>query len=369
MRDLQVLLTLGWYHPKLHRGVARYAGEHRWHLDFSFTRSMMAPRSWQGNGIVMQHLRGRGHCSVDALVRRTGVPAVKIGHHVRNDDAAIGRLAATHFLDRGFRHFAYATDRGGGSPRREAFQAALAESGRDCRVIAFRPAVASWPLRKAEWAAQLRKLPRPLALFAVTDEIAIEVVEAALADGFRVPDDIAVLGVRNDDLVCTSLQLGLSSIDNDLEAVGYQAAALLDAHITAGEPLPESPRLVPPVGVVERQSTDVVAAEHPGVARAIRFIRRRFREPLAFADIVADSGMSQRGLYKAFHQALGCSIHERVIRERLKLAKQLLRETDLAVEAVAWQAGFGESRTMFMHFRRDTGVAPREWRKTLRRQA
>ncbi len=361
-----VLLALGWYHPNLHRGVARYAGEHGWHLNSSFALDGIVPRIWQGDGIVTQQLWTRGRCPVEALLRRTRIPAVKIGLHVQNDDLAIGRLAAAHFLNRGFRQFAYAMTRQCNPVRMEAFRQALAEAGQTCRVITVRCAASAWPARQAEWTTQLRKLPRPLALFAITDDIAAELIEAALAEGLHVPDDVAVLGVRNDDLVCESLSVGLSSIDNDLEMVGYRAAALLGEHMASGDPFPETPQLVPPLGVVERRSTDVVAIEHPGVAKAIRFIRHRFRDPLAIADVVAASGMSQRGLYKAFQQTVGRSIHAQVIRERLNQAKKLLRETDLAVETIAWQAGFGEPRTMFMHFRRDTGLGPREWRKSAR---
>jgi LacI family transcriptional regulator len=220
--------------------------------------------------------------------------------------------------------------------------------------------------RQEHWGEILVALPRPLAVFAITDDLAADIVSAAALVGLRVPEDVAVLGVQNDELICESLPVSLSSIDNNLEAVGYQAASLLHRHLVHGEPLPDNPVLIAPIGVVERRSTDIFAVRHPDVQMALRFIKQNFRKPIQTEAIVAATSLSQRALYTAFRQVLGLTIHDQVVRERIDLAKRLLLKTDASIESIAADVGFGETRTMYTHFKRDTGAGPKEWRNTNR---
>jgi len=177
----------------------------------------------------------------------------------------------------------------------------------------------------------------------------------------RTPEEVAVVGVDNDDLVCECLSVPLSSVHHDLERLGYEGAALLD-RLMDGEPAPRQPIRISPKGVVMRKSSDLIAVEHPEVAAALRFIRERYQGPLAVAEVVAATRLSRRGLEKAFHAHVGCTINDEILRVRLTRARELLAHTDQRILAISAATGFSRPQYFRTVFRQATGKTSRQYR-------
>ncbi len=364
-----VLLALSWYYPEIHRGVARFARDHAWHVTFDFDDPI--PKHWNGDGVltllgVQQDLWRR--------LRKWNVPIVDLAEscpdiplpRVTMDNAEIARMAAEYFLDRGYRQFAFVHrwELGVSRRRREHFRAAIESRGFRCSVLSWqqeRRQRADTREQRQRWLVRrLSELPKPLAVFARDNE-AVEVLEACFAGGLVVPDQVAVLGVDNTELVCDCLRVPLSSIDNNLEQVGYEGAVLLE-RLIRGETAPASPLYVPPAGIVERRSTDSLATDHPQVAVALRFIRDNADRQIGMIDIVKQVAMSRSGLEKAFREHYVRAPMEELRQTRLARAKKLLRETDEKVAAISQLVGFQTPQNLCRIFRRQLGVTPKQYR-------
>ncbi len=360
-----ILLALRWYHPKIHRGVARYAREAGWHLNTDLCHTQSGLECWDGDGIIT-HAKFSMHPSpIDGLLESLPQPRVEIARHVHGKDGEVGQLAADHFRDLGVRNVATLGFEGSIGIRLRSCEQESKAFADVSRIVSYPDA--PWRERKESLVEQLRMLPKPVAVFAVNDEGGAWVIEACLSAGIAVPDEVAVLGVRNDELVCEALAVPLSSIENNIEEFGYQAAAMLDRHLD-GEPLPKTSMEIPPCGVVVRQSTDVLAIAHPQVLRAMQFIRGNLTEQFSVTDVVRATAMSQRGLYKAFSDHLGRSIHETILHERLKLAKNRLLSGNDTIDSIALQAGFTDARHLHRIFRQALDMTPREWVESHRPQ-
>jgi LacI family transcriptional regulator len=361
-----VLLTLGWYYPEIHRGVARYARDHHWHMTADFDDPI--PAHWQGDGAIT--LLG-AQPDLWHRLRRLKVPVVDLTEsrpnirlpRVTMDNVAIGRLAATSFLDQGYRHFAVVQrwELGVSRKRRDAFKLSLQAAGYTCDVL-------SWPSERGDkvdtraqrhrWLMhRLEHLPKPLAVFAVRDMEAVETIEACLASGLMIPDQVAVLGVDNNELICECLQVPLSSIDPNLELVGYEGAAMLDRWMD-GHPLSLEPTYIPPRGIVHRRSTDSLAVAHPAVMAALRHLHDHAEQPIQMKDLTRLVAMSRSGLEKAFREHYVRAPMEELRRVRLERAKKLLATTDAKIHTIARQTGFLTSHNLCRAFRQQCGTTP-----------
>ncbi|MFI4873898.1 MAG: substrate-binding domain-containing protein [Blastopirellula sp. JB062] len=365
-----VLLALGWYYPELHRGVARFARDHRWHVTFDFDD--MVPHDWRGDGVIT--LLGAQQQLWEKL-RQFDVPIVDLSEsrpdialpRVTMDNAAIGRMAAEHFLDRGFRHFAFVHrwELGVSCRRRDAFVAGLALHDRHCQVLCWqlqRGDRSDSRVQRHRWLTQqLIKLPKPLALFVPRDIEAVEVIEAAMAINAIVPDEISVLSVDNIEIICDCLQTPLSSIDSNLEQVGYEGAALL-ARLLAGEQAPDEPAYIAPNQVIERRSTDALAVNHPEVAAALRYMQDNAHRSINMVDVFHATAMSRSGLEKAFRENYVRPPMEELRQIRLRRAKRMLLQTDDKIANIAKEVGFETSQNFCRIFRHATGMTPRQFR-------
>ena len=281
------------------------------------------------------------------------------------DGAAAGRLAAEHLLDRGFRRFAFvgAFDDPLWSVRRaEGFCLRVQDAGCDCHIYPIpksRPG-RQWAKEQASLGRWLSNFPRPLGVLACDDDRGRQVLEACHAVGMLVPEDAAIVGVDNDDLMCDLSDPPLSSVALDTERAGYEAAALLD-DLIHGRVDGSRRILVNPIGVVTRRSTHVFALDDRDVAMALRFIHDHASLPIGVPDVVHHVCTARRTLELRFHQALGRTIHEEIIRCRLQRAQLLLSETNNSVAAVAVAAGFGSSCHMYRTFRKHLNCTPSEW--------
>jgi LacI family transcriptional regulator len=286
---------------------------------------------------------------------------------VETDDAAIARLAAEHLLERGFRHFAFCGDaRFNWSRWREGhFRARIEAAGHalhrhEAPAGARDPAAETVALRR--W---LLELPKPVGILAAYDIRGQRVLDACRGAGLAIPDEVAVLGVDNDELLCELASPPLSSVMPNTLRTGYEAAALLD-RMMRGEAVRPVAHLIPPVGVVARQSTDVLALEDRAVAQAVRFIREHACEGINVGDVLQGVTLSRRVLEQRFRRLLGRTPREEILQVRLARVKQLLTETDLTLYRVAERTGFEHVEYLSVVFKRETGRTPRQFRTAAR---
>jgi LacI family transcriptional regulator len=286
------------------------------------------------------------------------------------DSNQAGRIAAEHLLERGFVHFAFCGYHGRiwSQRRQEGFSACLKKH----RFISYnvydpprRRLTLSWDLEQPQVIAWLRSLPRPVGIMACNDIRGRQVIEAALAAGLKIPDDVAVVGVDDDRLLCDMANPPLSSVVLNLEHAGYRAAEHLDGLMSGRTKQPQQ-IFVEALWVTARRSTDIVAVEDRHVAAALRFIRDHFRQPIAIEDVVGEAAVSRRSLEIHFQRSLGRSIREEIQRARLAWSKKLLLETSLSAEKIAQVSGFSSLSYMSSVFRRELDLAPVQYRQQSR---
>jgi LacI family transcriptional regulator len=346
----------------------------RWAIRFT-EQGRRAPlptwlKDWRGDGIIARV----DSPQIAAALRRTRLPVVDVSaerfssefSRVSIDNGAVARLAAEHLEAKGFSDFAYCGDRRflWSRQRGVEFRRCLAEKGRRC-VDFGEPAGTAKPGSDAEIRAiarWLKGLPKPVGVFACYDGRALQVLEACQLLGLHVPDQVAVLGVDNDELVCELANPPLSSVQPNARRSGYEAAALL-ARLMGGEKKAVAPtHQVQPVRVVERQSTDVVAVADVKVAAALKLIRLHACEGMDVGDVLRAVPMSRTRLEQKFKALLGHSPHRQLVQQRIARAKHLLAESKIAISEVAEQAGFDNASYLSVAFRRETGLSPFAYR-------
>ncbi len=313
------------------------------------------------------------------LMQSLGKPWVNVGNpdasdvpNVISDNIAIGRLGAEELVRRGIRNFLYVGNYLGYSNDRLAgFQSCLAESGLQAQVLNV-DAHFGWMYKAPEMPQVIEQfknailsIDKPLGIFAHNDEAAGLAIEVCHQTNLHVPEQVAVLGVDNDELNCQANYPTLSSIQPQAEGIGITAAKLLDG-IMKGEDAPNR-TTIPPVGVVTRMSTDITAVKDEMVSHAITFIKRKATEGIAVEDVAAYTGLSRRSLQMRFQQALGVTIADEIRRCRIDTAKELLRTTDWPIARVASEAGYSSSARLANTFRRELNETPKAYRERTKR--
>lgn len=330
-------------------------------------------QEWQPDGIIV-HLYDK---ALLASLRRLKTPIVSITNTLADahfpvvitDDRSIGRMAATHFLDRGFTRFGYlGSDWTGFSQLREAgFRDQIQAAGyrlSTCyaEFLPRPPVEASWTNIDQIVLDWITHLEKPTAIFASNDLPARQLTDLCRQAGYRVPDDLAILGTDNDKLECLLSRPPLSSVHTPREKIGYEAAKLLD-QIMHGATPPVQPILIPPTKIVTRQSTDIVAIDDPDVSAAVAYIRDHVAERLRVSTVTEAISLSRRKLERKFKKLLGRTVLEEIQNARIERAKRLLLETDFLMGAVAKRSGFGTSGRMTIVFSKKTGMTPTEFRR------
>lgn len=381
-RRVALLIASGMeYGRGLLRGIGAYAQVHGpWAI---FHRVAMLPetlspqfRKWRPDGIIGQFESPK----VLRQVRRLKVPAVDllVLHSSRGiprlgvDNPAVSRMAADHFRELGFEDIAYCGFRGVHycEARCKAFVAYVEQLGYRVHVFPNAEPTAPGSVFDIEAAGQfdidrigrwLRTLPKPVALMAGTDVRARQVLEACRAFDLRVPADVAVIGVGNDEVMCNLADPPLTSVALRPEEIGKQAAALLD-RMMQGEKPPGEMVEIGPLCIVSRQSTNTLAIKDPLVHEAVRYLRERYAEGVTISKLTASLGVSRSTLQRRFVEALGRSPRAELIRVQLARVEQLLRDTDLPLVKIARRTGFNYVECMMKLFKRKTGKTPTEYR-------
>lgn len=343
---------------------------------------------WNPDGIICQIYDDR----LARVYRETGKPVVELFEsrgksefpRILPDDIATGEMAAKHFLERGFRHFAFfgapwmrwSGEREVGFHReiRRAYQERDGAQENDHSRLNFTMTSYSSPgesgaaafagsheRRAAAMSDWLRSLPKPVALFAANDLWGFELLQAARESGLHVPEDIAILGVDNEELLCEIAHPPLSSIRIGAEQIGRRAVTLLD-DLLRGKSAGADASLVPPTEVVTRQSTDVLAVEDADVALALRHIRQHAIEGLSVKELLNEIPVNRRTLERRFVSVLGHTPLEEIRRVRLDRAKALL-QTDLPIYEVATRSGFATPEYLATSFSQAMGMTPTRYRR------
>jgi LacI family transcriptional regulator len=361
------------------RGISRYTRAHGPWSIYVDERGPADPppgwlRNWEGDGLIVR-LQTRQMLN---FVRRMRLPAVdtlrQFDDHglpaIYTDDEAISSAAAAHLVAKGFQHFGFVGVEGAywSDLRREAFARAVRKAGFPCHVyepISRRRFRASWEGGQDDLCEWIQSLPKPAGLMAAHDLRALCILDACRRTETAVPERVAIVGVDNDEVLCDLADPPLSSVPHDLDRLGHESAALLD-QLMSGAACPKRPRFVPPLALIARQSTDIVAIEDPVVASAMRFIREHACDGIRVDDIVAHARSSRRSLERAFTACLGTTPRAQIARIQLDRIKQLLTESDLSVEAIARKAGFEYAAYMGVFFKKATGQTPGEYRSAAR---
>jgi LacI family transcriptional regulator len=365
---------LGFYRDILH-GVKAFAADRpRWVFTpvAPDSRALESPLVKKQDGFIahiftdglakaLAHLR-RPVVNVSGVLPELPFPRVVVDHE------AVGRLAARHLLERGVRRFAFV-----GFPhhafslgREAGFIGELERAGHQADVFHDRMQKLGDPTGQWRWneslLAWLQGLAKPLGLFASNDSQGVQLSEYCRHLGIKVPDEVAIVGVDDDDLLCDLARPSLSSVALPGERIGLEAAKMLEQILSGGKP--SEPRLVlPPVRVVVRASSDIQALPDAEVAAAVRYIRDHAHEPIDVGDLLAEVPVSRRSLERRFRRHLERGIGEEIRRAHLERAKTLLAETDLPMSVVAQRSGFTDSRQLSIVFRQATGGTPTQFRR------
>jgi LacI family transcriptional regulator len=330
-------------------------------------------RDLDANGIIAHTW---GPAFIDSIVNLR-IPAIIHGplykpihsvYPLLADETGTGRMGAEYFMGLGYKNFAYCGfDIICSIQKGEGFKQTLAEAG-------FQTSIYQQPrakhLRKPDKeqpliAAWLKSLPKPLALMTCNDDRGQEVLAACKISECKVPEDVAILGVDNDELICNFSYPQLSSIVLSTERAGYEAAKVLDK-LMRGQKIAENEKevTISPLHVVTRQSTDIIAIEDRDVVEAVGFIRRNAMQMIQVGDVAQAVGLSRRALEQHFRKALNHSVHDEIKRTRVNQMANMLIGTNLSISQIAKLLGYSyTSNNISRYFKQEKGMSPLDYRR------
>ena len=312
----------------------------------------------------IRYIRRQRVPCVDMWIFRPDIPLPRIS----GDQCLIGQTAADHLLERGFLHAAYFStayehlhklrgegfsdrfaDKSGNRPKNLAW-ALHSDSGND-----------NWRAQHTWLKRTLHALPKPLGVFCYSDYDAAKIASICLESGYAIPDEVAILGVDNDPLVCENTPVPLSSVRHDLFRIGYEGAALLDMLLRGGK-APDEPILIPPRGVEVRASTDGFVASDPVVRSVIKFFQDNLGKNIGVEDAALAVGLPRHKLKMHFRNVIGEPVYATLTRLRVLQAKRLLSQSDLSVKEIACRTGFCHAQHLNSTFRRSESCTPTAYR-------
>lgn len=368
-------------------GVAKFVREHHeWSVQSEEWRWTDATpawfRNWKGDGAIawvetpelanIIHSLGVPVVDVRGSVPECGLPLLA------TENQAVVNLVAEHFMQRGFRHYAFCGFVGANysDQRSHFFQERLAQAGltcavysppetsRDAQVIELEKRGLLFQDHLSNW---LKSLPKPVGVMTCNDIRGHQVVNACRRVNLAVPEEVAVVGVDNDEIFCELCDPPLTSVALNTMQIGYEAAALLERIMTGGKS-PEKHILIPPLGIVTRRSSDVLAMSDRQLAAGARFMREHVFEPININDVARAAGMSRRVFERRFVAQVGRPPKAEVLRLRLERVKELLADTNWTLAQIAERTGFKYSEYLHTVFTQKVGVPPGRFRDQMKRQ-
>ena len=365
------------YERGLVRGIAKYSalnGPWDFYRDMPSVAggrelSIRTLKDWSPQGLIVREQKNM------RAILNLGLPVVISPSHrivdgyanIRTNDERIGQLAAEHLIDCGLRSFAYCGmdhafvwSRG----RRDGFRRRIARIGLEvqCYDPPGKARQFNWSQQRKHMVTWLRALPKPLGLMVCSDDHSLYVMEACSLAGCRIPDDVAVVSVGDDAMICELSFPPLTSVALGASRGGYAAAENLAQQMATGGKTRDV--VIEPTGVVRRGSSDIVALDDPEIAAAVRFIQQNAGRPLSVADVVRATTMSRRALYTRFGIATGRGVAEYIRSVRSARAVRLLLETTMSIAQIAATLHFPDEKNFARFFRREEGMSPREFRSS-----
>lgn len=322
---------------------------------------------WRPHGVICRELTG-----IEKILS-WNIPVIVSPHTKLYDDCVnlwadnflIGDLAAEYFLNKGYRHlgllgfkkFAWSLERENG------YQLRAAKSHVRVEHFLFNDMGMLWedlPNRLHDW---LKKIPKPCAIFSVTDELSLHLLEAAKRADYKVPDELAILGVDNDELLCEMMTPTLSSIDQNAWQSGLEIAGILLKWMETGS-RPSADIIIKPGGIIERHTTSALAIDDEQVRKALNFINVNapYHE-IHVSDVTESTSNSRRILEKKFNELLNSTILDEIRKVRIQRIKYFLEESDLTAQQIAYEMGFENPNNITRYFKNATGYKPLEYRK------
>jgi LacI family transcriptional regulator len=367
------------YGRELLKGIARFQRLHQPWSVFINERGQDDPdppwlARWSGDGIITRSLDMK-NCR---RARDRGIKVVSLRHLLDKpefptlfpDQVQIATRIARHFIACGFENFAYvgvAGKKGWEQLRRKVFVQTLLEAGYP--DVAIRPALSDakldWERQEEQIGAWLKTLSMPVAIMVNHDVQGVLLLDACRRQGIRVPEDVAVVSVDNDTVLCDLAHPPLSSLDQNVEILGFEAASLLE-RMMRGQKVTDENTFTPAGEVVVRRSSDTLVMEDERLARAVRFVRENACKDVNVLDIAKVAGMSRRALEKKFVEFIGRTPLEEMQEIRLRRIQQLLLETDYVLPKIASIAGFQYQEYLVRFFKKRTGLTPGQFRRRMR---
>lgn len=363
---------------KILMGINRYAMINPcWHLRLACGQSYKILPSLRKSGIDGAFVSIQSE-KVNSKLLEMKLPCIGIQclklpigiPYLTSDSYRVAQVAAEYFIELGFRHFAYysLSNTMWSQDRMRGFCDKLKEAGYSASVYAKNlikdwQVGATWMKGIEEPVNWLKSLPKPVGVMACEDGVGYDLIAAAKEAGIRIPEDVAIVGVDNDEIVCDSIKPPLSSIEVNLEQAGFEAARLLNAIITGQQKMSLRPILARVNRVVTRQSSDVLAIDDAQIAAAVYFIRNNFRSKIQVSDVVNATTLSRRGLEKKFKAVLKRSIRDEITRARVEHIADLLLKSDMSIDQIAAASSFYSTSYMIRVFKQYRGVSPRIFRK------
>ena len=382
-QSFKILLLIDFseeYGRALLRGITRYSQHHgSWSFckmppfvreKYGMDGILKFAKEWQAQGIVaqlyntleIQKLVDSGICIIaqDFKERFTDFP------NITSDYEKTGVMAAEYFLSKGYQHFTFYgfNDFVWSRERATGYTKRLQQAGFE--VHRFNSPQKNkhqlWYFRQSPLSEWLKQLPKPMALFACDDNQANHIVEACNLAGIRVPDEVAILGVDNDEMVCNMSNPPTSSICLDTENAGYKVAELMENMILKnGDSFPDI--IVESTTVISRQSTDIFAINDNEVLKALQFIRKNIAKKIQVSDVIKVVALSRRAIEKRFMGTIGRSIYQEILFRKMERSAQMLLQTKYNILDVAIHCGFDDDKNFARMFQKYHQLTPLQYRK------
>lgn len=377
MKDYKKVILLikpeGAYDRRLLRGITQYAHScNNWSIFHEVEenkRALHFVKNWGAHGIIADFREAEKIFHI-----MPSIPLITIGTNktdttipnVSSDADLISKMAFDHFKERGFNHFAFAgySDLKWAKDRKSSFEAILKENGFSCTHLLSR-----YMKTKRAWENELNllikwivSLPKPVAIFGCNDEFGRHIIESCRIANIYIPEEVATIGVDNDDIICNLCSPSLSSIFINTELAGYKAAELLD-QLMNGKTYEGQAIIAEPTEIEVRGSSDIFLIKDPEINRIIQFIHQNSNRPIDVEEISELACKSRRGLYNSFMKVTGTSVSQYIRNIRMKQICKLLLKTNLSLNEIAHQLGYSGPEKISRVFQKEKGLTPSGYRK------
>jgi LacI family transcriptional regulator len=327
---------------------------------------------WNADGLIIRENQGfkdRIPKHIPTVVSSASEEFIPGCGHIIGDHEGIGRMGAEHLMDRGFKNFGYCgfDDVFWSRLRQKGFCNYLQDKKYNINVYTQPPLPPNllWEKEQRYILQWLETLPLPIGIMACADERSEHILQACKTAGLKIPDEVAIVGADDDEMICNLCYPTLSSVAFNTEQVGFEAAALLEKMIRGDPPQEEKEIILKPTYVHIRQSTDVMAVDDFIVAKALNFIKSNSHRQLSVDTVTNNLNISRRKLERKIKHSLNSSIYKQIVKYRAQKVEQLLIETDLTLSQIAFKLEFTNHQQIDRYFRCYKGITPSEFRKQL----